>query len=92
MSIYTRMGTPATIVSAEADSDGILWVIANVHFEDGDAEREYAINEFRATGGMREIFTDINRVEAGNPAVDAFAFSDEKGWYRIEDRHDQPNR
>lgn len=50
--IYTRFGTPVTLLS-QIDNEGFVKLIA--HYEDGDKEREYQVFELRADDGFNEI-------------------------------------
>ena len=52
--IYTRFGSPVTIISADYDADdNVLW--CDAIRQDGSKLHGIAVYEFRADGGMMEI-------------------------------------
>jgi hypothetical protein len=58
MAIYTRFGTEVEVIGYEENNEG-GWL--KVRFADGK-EREYHISEFRADGGIDEIYAAVNAV------------------------------
>lgn len=64
MAIYTRFGSPVTIISVEQDNQN-TWL--KVRLEDGEI-REWAAYEFRADGGWAEIKAAMDAAPKSAPA------------------------
>jgi hypothetical protein len=55
MAIFTKFGTPVTIVSADMDEQEIVWCTVEFPDDPGRGTRGYAMHDLRATEGLSEI-------------------------------------
>jgi len=90
MTIYTRFGSPVTIISQEQDNQN-TWL--KVRLEDGTI-REWAAYEFRADGGWKEIQDAIDALKPATiaqvePAVGSPMTVDAHGNALCERCHSQ---
>jgi len=59
--IFTRFGSRVTVLGADEDEDGTLWVEVRYATKDGSegVVREYALYDLRADGGLNEVMDAI---------------------------------